>query len=180
MAPQAFDSKQIALGITGGIAAYKACDVIRELYRQGAHQVIPMLSPSAKAFITPLTLESLSRHRVIESDLETTDDGTPTHIALAQQCDGLLILPATANTLAKLAHGLADNIITTTALTFTDKPVVVAPAMNTRMWFNPATQRNLSLLASYGHIDVIPPDAGLLACGETGPGKLASLDLILL
>ena len=174
-----FDGVNILVGITGGIAAYKACDVIRELQRQGAANVTAMMTPSAQQFITPLTLESLTRHKVYTDAFENDETGTPTHIALAQAFDLLLILPATAHTMAKLAHGEADNILTTTALTFTQKPIVVAPAMNTRMWENPATQRNLEIIESFGHIDVIPPDCGLLACGETGAGKLAQMDLIL-
>lgn len=175
-----FENKRILIGITGGIAAYKACDLIRMLYQEGASEVVTMLTPSAQQFVSPLTLESLSRSCVYTSNLENTPDGTPSHIALAQDMDGLVIMPASANSIAKLAHGLADNIVTTTAITFTNKPIVVVPAMNTRMWQNPIVQKNLRVLKSLDNVILVPPEVGELACGEYGEGKLASLETILL
>lgn len=174
-----FSGKTIAIGICGGIAAYKACDLIRELYRQGAERVIPLMTQSAEAFITPLTLQSLSQEKVLRWDASIDEAGIPVHITLAQQADALLILPATVNTIAKLAHGLADDLLSTTFMTFTDKPVVLAPAMNTRMWRHPIFQENLQKLDNLPNLHVIDPSAGLLACGETGEGHLASQDLIL-
>lgn len=175
-----FENKRILVAVTGGIAAYKACDLIRMLYREGAVEVVAMMTPSAQSFITPLTIESLTRSYVYVNNLENTADGTPSHIALAQDMDGMIIIPASANTLSKLAHGMADNIVTTTAMTFTNKPVVVVPAMNTRMWQNPLVQKNVRLLKALDYITLVPPEVGDLACGEYGDGKLADLDTVLL
>ena len=135
-----FTGKTIAIGITGGIAAYKACDFIRELYRRGAHRVLAIMTPTAEAFLPQLTVQALSRYPVYASELSVDQQGVPIHIVVAQQADAFLILPATTDTLAKLAHGTADNLVTTTAITFTGKPVLIAPAMNTRMWDHPLTR----------------------------------------
>ena len=174
-----FADKTIALGITGGIAAYKACDLIRELYRRGASRVICILTPSARAFVTPLTLQALSRQPVYDSELSVDASGVPIHIVLAQQADALLILPATADSIARLANGFADNLVTTTAITFTGKPVLIAPAMNTRMWQHPLTRENLQKLRNLPNYTVIEPSSGHLACGETGEGHLAEQETIL-
>ncbi len=171
--------QRIAVGLSGGIAAYRACDLIRGLYREGAEQVVALMTPGAGQFITPLTLESLTRQPVYRDAFENTSEGIPVHIALAQAMDALVIVPATANTLAKLAHGMSDNMVTTTALTFTGKPVVLAPAMNTRMWDNPLMKRNLAILTELDHMTMIQPDAGELACGEIGEGKLADTETLL-
>ena len=179
--PQRFESQRILLGVCGGIAAYKVCDLIRELYRQGAQAVTVVMTLSAAAFITPLTLESLTRRPVYQDNTGVMpDDGTPVHIAMAQQHDVMMIVPTTANMLAKLAYGMADDIVSTTALTFTDKPVVVAPAMNTRMWTNPAVMRNCATLKAQSNITLVPPQSGLMACGEEGEGKLAPESHLLL
>ncbi len=175
-----FENKRILIGVTGGIAAYKVCDLIRMLYNEGASEVVTMMTPSAKGFIAPLTLETLSKSFVYQNNDENTVDGIPAHIALAQDMDVLVIVPASANTIAKMAHGMADNIVTTTAITFTDKPIVIVPAMNTRMWDNPLVQKNLRVLKSLENISIVPPEIGDLACGEFGEGKLASLDTIML
>ena len=174
-----FSQKTIAIGICGGIAAYKACDLIRELQRRDATRVIPLMTASAQQFITPLTLQSLSREEVITSELKIESDGTPTHIKLAQQADVLVIVPATVNTIAKLANGFADDIISTTFMTFTNKPVVIAPAMNTRMWHHPIFEENLEKLERLPNVSIVDPIAGNLACGETGDGHLASQEIIL-
>lgn len=174
-----FSGKTIALGVTGGIAAYRACDLIRELFRQNAQRVPCLMTPSAQAFITPLTLEALSREPVYVSELSVDPAGIPRHIALAQQADALLIMPATADSLARLAHGRADDPVTTTAVTFTDKPVLLAPAMNTRMWRHSMTRANLDILRQTAGYTVIPPCTGSLACGETGDGHLADQETIL-
>ncbi len=175
-----FENKRILIGVTGGIAAYKACDLIRRLYKEGASEVVVMMTKTAQSFVAPLTFESLSRSYVYLQDMENTADGTPAHVSLAQDMDVLVIIPASANTIAKLAHGFADNIVTTTALTFTHKPIVVAPAMNTRMWENPIFQKNLRILKALDNITLVPPEEGELACGEYGDGKLADLETILL
>ena len=174
-----FQHKKILLGVCGGIAAYKACDLTRELYRQGAEKVQVIMTASAEQFITALTLESLSRQPVLYNNLSNNTDGVPWHIALAQDYNAFLILPATANTMAKLACGIADDLLTTTALTFTDKPLLIAPAMNYRMWDNPLLQDNLHRLVAMENVRIIEPDAGSLACGEYGEGKLAQQAIIL-
>lgn len=174
-----FSGKTIAIGITGGIAAYKACDLIRELYRRGADRVLIVMTPSAEAFLPALTLQALSRYPVYASELSVDHQGVPIHIVLAQQADALLILPATTDTLAKLAHGTADNLVTTTAITFTGKPVLIAPAMNTRMWEHPLTRENLQKLKTIPNYQVVEPIAGSLACGEVGEGHLADQETVL-
>lgn len=174
-----FEGKRILIGLCGGIAAYKACDIIRQLYREGAETVQIVMTKSAQAFVTPLTLETLSQNPVLTESLENTTDGVPIHIALAQDFDVFLILPATANTVAKLAHGMADDLLSTTAITFTNEPILLAPAMNGRMWANPIFQENLEKFVALPWVDVVPPEWGALACGETSEGKLAQQETIL-
>lgn len=174
-----FSGKTIAIGITGGIAAYKACDLIRELYRRNAERVICIMTPAAEAFITPLTLQALSRNPVYTSELSIDASGVPIHIVLAQQADALMILPATTNVIAKLSQGLADDLVTTTAITFTRKPVLVVPAMNTRMWEHPLTRDNIQRLKTLAGYTIVEPCAGHLACGETGDGHLADQETVL-
>ncbi len=180
-----FEGKKIALGICGSIAAYRACDFVRELYRQGASRVMVMMTDTATEFVSPLTFHSLSREPVITNELAMDDispnpDGTPMHVKIAQEADALVIMPATQNTLSKLAQGLSGDIISTTFMTFTDKPVVIAPAMNTRMWEHPLFKKNLDTLTSLENVSVVTPTSGLLACGETGDGHLAEQDTILM
>ncbi len=175
-----FENKRILVAVTGGIAAYKACELIRMLQKEGASEVVAMMTPGAQSFLGTLTLETLTKGYVYVNAMENTPDGIPAHIALAQDMDAMIILPTTANTLAKLAHGMSDNMVTTTAITFTGKPVVIVPAMNTRMWENPLVQKNLRILKSLDHVTLVPPETGDLACGEYGDGKLASLDTALL
>ena len=174
-----FSGKTIAVAITGGIAAYKACDFVRELYRRKADRVLCIMTPNAKEFITPLTLQALSRYPVYSEALAVDHGGVPIHIVVAQQADALIILPATSDSLSKLANGAADNLVTTSAITFTGKPVLVVPAMNTRMWDHPLTQQNLETLRSVPHYSVVEPTSGKLACGETGDGHLADQETIL-
>ena len=150
---------RIVLGITGGIAAYKACELMRLLVRAG-HDVLPLTTPGAERFVTAETFLALARK-------QHSTDPYP-HLARA---DLLVIAPLTANTLAKLAHGLADNVLTEAALAHRG-PFVIAPAMNTRMWEHPATAANLELLRSRG-VDVVGPEAGELAEGEVGLGRMA-------
>ncbi len=175
-----FSGKTIAIGVTGSIAAYKVCDLVRELYRRNAACVYCLMTPSAQAFISPLTLQALSRQPVYTSELSVDDTGVPWHILLAQRADALLIMPATAGSIAALAAGLADDPVTTTAITFTDKPVLIAPAMNTRMWQHPLTRRNLETLRTVANYTVIEPASGSLACGETGDGHIADAETVLL
>jgi phosphopantothenoylcysteine decarboxylase/phosphopantothenate--cysteine ligase len=169
------------LGIGGGIAAYKAADLIRTLQKQGVAQVTPILSENAHHFITPLTLAALAQTPALQDNLEVDPHGVPWHITLAQHNDGLVIAPATANTLATLAAGLATDLLSTTALTFTHKPIVLVPTMNPRMWQNPVVQHNIAhLKALLPNLTVVPPASGLLACGEVGEGHWPPTEAIVL
>jgi len=161
---------RIALGVTGGIAAYKAAEIIRALRREGV-EVHVLMSERARQFITPLTLQTLSGHRVLFDPWDLTHGSDIQHITLARGLDLFLVAPATADVLAKLAHGLADDAVTTFHLAVT-APVLVAPAMNVWMWEHPATQGNLKLLKERG-VHVIDPGVGDLACGEEGIGRMA-------
>jgi len=168
------------LGVGGGIAAYKSAELARALMERGL-RVQVVLTPAAEKFITPLTFAALTGRKVITdlfgaSSPEETLSSAVEHIAVAQENDILVIAPATADLLARLAHGLANDFLTTTYLAFTG-PVVLAPAMNSNMWMHPATQENLAILKGRGHL-IIEPDEGLLACGTTGPGRLAEPERI--
>jgi phosphopantothenoylcysteine decarboxylase/phosphopantothenate--cysteine ligase len=168
------------LGVGGGIAAYKSAELARALMERG-FRVQVVLTSAAEKFITPLTFAALTGRKVI-TDLfaftspEETLSSAVEHIAVAEENDILVIAPATADLLARLAHGLANDFLTTTYLAFTG-PVVLAPAMNSNMWMHPATQANLAILKSRGH-HIIEPEEGLLACGTTGPGRLAEPERI--
>jgi len=168
------------LGVGGGIAAYKSAELARALMERG-FRVQVVLTSAAEKFITPLTFAALTGRKVItdlfaSSSSEETLSSAVEHIAVAQENDILVIAPATADLLARLAHGLANDFLTTTYLAFTG-PVVLAPAMNSNMWMHPASQANLAILKSRGH-HIIEPEEGLLACGTTGPGRLAEPERI--
>ncbi len=163
-------NKKIVLGITGGIAAYKIPSLVRLLKSEGA-DVYVVMTESAKAFISPLTLEAISEH-VVYSDLLTSDSGTIIHIKLAQMADALVIAPATANTIAKIANGIADNLLTSIVLA-TKAKLFIAPAMNVNMYNNIATAKNLKTLKEYNW-QFLGPECGSLACGITGKGKMSS------
>jgi phosphopantothenoylcysteine decarboxylase/phosphopantothenate--cysteine ligase len=168
------------LGVGGGIAAYKSAELARALMERGM-RVQVILTPAAEKFITPLTFAALTGRKVItdlfaSASSEETLSSAVEHIAVAQENDILVIAPATADLLARLAHGLANDFLTTTYLAFTG-PVVLAPAMNSNMWMHPATQENLTILKGRGH-QIIEPEEGLLACGTTGPGRLAEPERI--
>jgi len=160
---------RVLLGVTGGIAAYKAAEIVRALTAAGA-EVRVMMTPAATRFIAPLTLSVLPRHPVI-ADLWDASSGAVDHVELARATDVLGVAPATADMLAKLARGIADDVLSTYALAHRG-PVVLAPAMNTWMWSHPATEDNVRLLLGRGAV-VVEPDAGDLACGDVGPGRLA-------
>ena len=162
-------ASNILIAVTGSISAYKIADVVSELGKRG-HQVQCILTESAEQFVTPLVLETLSG-RPVKSMLFGADVSGTEHIDLARWADVFIVAPATANVLAKLALGLADDLLTTVALA-TTAPMLIAPAMNTVMWEHPATQQNLKTLVDRG-VAVIDPAAGTLACGEVGVGKLA-------
>lgn len=164
-------SKNIVLGVTGSIAAYKAADLTSQLTKQG-HCVNVVLTADAQRFITPLPFKTLSRRPVV-TDLYDEEEGwKPTHIQMADEADLLLIAPATANFLAKLAHGLANDALSCIALALNPKAkVLVAPAMNGKMWLHPATQQNVATLKARG-VEFIGPEAGMLSCGYEGIGRL--------
>ncbi|MEO8164978.1 MAG: bifunctional phosphopantothenoylcysteine decarboxylase/phosphopantothenate--cysteine ligase CoaBC [Betaproteobacteria bacterium] len=169
-------SKRILVGLTGGIAAYKSAELVRELRRQGSDVQVVMTTSACK-FITPLTLQALSGKSVIVDMWDDRISNGMAHIELSRDRDLIVIAPATADFLAKLVHGIADDLLSTMCLA-RECPLMVAPAMNRQMWENPATQRNLLQLSSDG-IVVLGPDAGAQACGEVGMGRmLEPLDLI--
>lgn len=168
--------KTILLGVTGGIAAYKAAALASALVKQHAAVEVVMTDHATK-FIAPLTFEQLTGRRVMVDTFDRNFSHQVEHIALAERTDLVLIAPATANVCAKLAHGLADDMLTTTVLACTC-PKLIAPAMNTHMYENPVTQDNLDTLRRYGW-EVIPPASGRLACGSVGAGKLPEPELLL-
>jgi phosphopantothenoylcysteine decarboxylase/phosphopantothenate--cysteine ligase len=167
--------KQVALGITGGIAAYKSIEILRGLQRAGC-QVRVAMTRHACEFIQPLTFRALSGSYVVVDDYSPGNPDPIAHITFSQQVDLFVVAPATANTLAKFANGVADDFITSTYLAC-NAPVLVAPAMNTSMWHHPATQRNIELLRSHG-VRIIEPDEGEMACGTIGPGRLSDPEKI--
>ena len=164
--------KTILLGVTGSIAAYKAADLLRELQGRGAH-VHVLMTESAQKFVTALTFKTLSRNPVAGSLWDEEAGWCPGHIELADKADLLIVAPATANTLAKFAHGLADDLLACVYLA-TRAPVLIAPAMNGKMWEHPATVRNRQVLEERGHRFVEPVE-GELACGYEGSGKLCDI-----
>src|SRR5688572_32424350 len=167
--------KRVALGVTGGIAAYKAAEVLRGLQRAGCVVRVAM-SPQACACITPLTFRALSGSHVIVDDYAPDNPDPIAHITFSQTVDLFVIAPATANIIAKFANGVADDFLTSTYLAAT-APVLLAPAMNTTMWQHPATQRNVERLRADG-VHIIEPDAGEMACKTIGPGRLSEPDRI--
>jgi phosphopantothenoylcysteine decarboxylase/phosphopantothenate--cysteine ligase len=172
---------KIALGVTGGIAAYKAAEIVRLLQDRGI-RVQVVMTRAAQEFVRPLTFAALSGEKVITSMFASGDGQQPNidsaieHIAVAQSIDALVVAPATADVLAHFAQGIASDFLTTLYLA-TTSPVVVAPAMNVNMWSHPATQANLQILRQRG-VKIVEPDAGYLACGMTGPGRLAENEAI--
>ena len=165
----------IALGVSGGISAYKSVEVVRQLQQQG-HEVIAVMTANAQKFIGPLTFEAITRRRVLVDQYEPGVNTDIDHIALASSIDLLLVVPATANVIGKFAHGIADDFLSSLFLA-TKAPILVAPAMNTNMYENIAVQSNCSVLAERG-VSFIDPDDGYLACGWVGKGRLAEPDVI--
>ena len=165
----------VVLGVTASIAAYKAADLASRLTKQGC-SVHVVMTKGATQFITPLTLQTLSRHPVTVDIFDEKADWHPGHIELADNAELLLIAPATADVIAKLAHGFADDALTSIALA-TKAPLLIAPAMNGKMWLHPATQQNVAMLK---HRDACftGPEEGLLACGYEGIGRLWPVDEI--
>ena len=167
--------ERILLGVTGGIAAYKSAEIVRRLKERGA-EVQVVMTVAARQFVTPLTFQALSG-RPVRTDLwDEAAEAAMGHIELARWADRILVAPASADFLARLAHGLASDLLTTLCLA-TDVPITVAPAMNRLMWANAATRANMALLAARG-IEVIGPAEGDQACGETGPGRMVEPDVL--
>lgn len=168
-------ASNIILGVTGSIAAHKAVDLTSQLVKQGC-DVRVVITADAQRFITPLPFKTLSRHPVVTDLFDETEGWNPTHIELADAADLLLIAPATANIIAKLAQGLADDALSCIALALNPKAkLIVAPAMNGKMWQHPATQQNVAVLKKRGAL-FIGPEKGLLACGYEGVGRLWPVD----
>lgn len=167
--------KCVVLGVTGGIAAYKACELLRLLQKAGV-DVYVVMTKHACQFVAPLTFETLSGHPVAVDTFERPATWEVEHIALAKRADLFLIAPATANIIGKMANGIADDMLSTTVMA-TKAPVMIAPAMNTGMWENPATQENVKKLMARG-VHVVTPATGHLACGDSGAGKLEDVSVI--
>ena len=169
---------KITLAVSGSISAYKAADLTSQLTKSG-HEVTVIMTKAATAFITPLTLQALSKKLVHTDIMLEENPASIKHINVAKETDLFLVAPASANTIAKLAHGLADDMLSAVALAIpAGVPKLIAPAMNTNMYLNLATQDNLEKLARYGYQEIKPREA-LLACGDFGTGALAELDIIL-
>jgi len=167
---------RIILGVTGSIAAYKAADLASQLTKAG-HSVTCVLTRSALEFVTPLTLSTLSKNPIITDLFAEKEGWQPGHIQLADEADLLLIAPASANVLASMAHGFANDALTAIALA-TRAPILIAPAMNGKMWQHPATVKNVETLRSFG-TQFVEPAEGMLACGYEGVGRLAEVETIL-
>lgn len=168
--------KHVLLGITGSIAAYKAANLASMLVKLNA-DVHVIMTKNAEQFISPITLETLTGNKVIDDTFERNSGYHVAHIAMAAEADVVLIAPASANVIAKLVHGIADDMLTSTMLACT-APILVAPAMNTHMYENPVTQENIEKLKSYGY-KLIEPASGYLACGDTGRGKMPEPEVLL-
>ena len=173
---RAFEGRTILLGVTGGIAAYKVVDLASRWTQRGA-QVRTLLTPAATKFVTPLTFASVTRQPAL-SEIWRTDleSGKPEHIETGFEAHAFVVAPATADFIPRMAAGLGGDIVAVSWLAF-DGPTIVAPAMNDKMWAHPSVARNLGILREWG-TQVIEPDAGHLACGSVGPGRLAELDRI--
>lgn len=168
------NGKTILVGITGGIAAYKICELIRKFKKNGANVKV-VATPNSLNFVTKLTLQNLSQNEVYVQEFDVKK-WKPEHISLADEADVMVIAPATANTISKIAQGIADNLLTSIACAFSKK-MIIAPAMNCNMWNNSIIQENISKLKSLG-VEFLEPESGFLACGYMGKGRLCSIDKI--
>ncbi|HMK73880.1 MAG TPA: bifunctional phosphopantothenoylcysteine decarboxylase/phosphopantothenate--cysteine ligase CoaBC [Myxococcaceae bacterium] len=166
--------RRVAVGIGGGIAAYKACELVRTLRRAGAEVRVAM-TPAAQAFVTPLTLQSLSGHPVLTEPFDAASEAGFGHLALARWAELFVVAPATADLLARIRAGMANDAVTTPLLAFRG-PVLLAPAMNVAMWENSVTRENVAALAAQDRFRVVGPASGRLADGDTGPGRLAEVE----
>lgn len=168
---------QVILGVTGSIAAHKAVDICSQLTKEGCN-VHVVMTADAQRFVTALPFKTLSRHAVVTDLYDEEEDWKPTHIHLADEAGLLLVAPATANTLAKLAHGLADDALSCLALALNPQAkMLFAPAMNGRMWVHPATQHNVATLKARG-AECIGPSEGMLSCGYEGIGRMVEVEAI--
>ena len=165
------EGKNIVLGVTGGIAAYKACDLTSRLRKSGA-QVFVIMTQNACKFVCPQTFETLSSNPVATDTFVREESWRVGHVSLAQRADMIVVAPATANIMAKMAHGIADDMLSTTLLAAAANPVLIAPAMNTAMWDHPATQENARILKGRGCL-FVGPEGGFLACGDEGKGRMS-------
>lgn len=167
-------NKKILVGITGGIAAYKICSLVNMFLKEGA-DVKVVMTPSATKFVTPLTFQTLTNHPVYVDMFQTINKEEVEHISLANWADMVVIAPATANTIGKIASGVADNLLTTVVMALPSKtPALIVPAMNVSMWQNPLVQKNIKTLEQQrGKYIFIPPREGMLACRIEGEGKIA-------
>ncbi|MBL7141333.1 MAG: bifunctional phosphopantothenoylcysteine decarboxylase/phosphopantothenate--cysteine ligase CoaBC [Planctomycetes bacterium] len=170
------DGREVLVGVTGGIAAYKTAYLVSALVQAGA-EVTVVMTEAAKRFVGPLTFRALTGRPVYDDLWSAPEGDRSTHIALADRVDVAVVAPATANLLAKMAHGLADDLLST-LLVAIDVPVILAPAMNERMWRNAAVQANVAALRARG-VHLVGPEEGRLACGTEGPGRMAEPDAIL-
>lgn len=171
-----FEKKNIVIGVTGGIACYKVCEIVSILTREGAN-VDVIMTKNATEFITPLTLETLSKNKVVVDMFEKKEHIEVEHISLARKADLILVVPATANIIGKVANGIADDMLSTTIMA-TPSPVIFAPAMNNEMYNNKIVQDNIKKLKEYGYY-FIEPVVGNLACGYKAVGKLANKETII-
>lgn len=167
------NGKTVVLGVSGGIAVYKACDLVSKLKKLGLN-IHVIMTKGATEFVTPLTFQSLSQNYVVSDMFAEPRTWDVEHISLAKKADLFLIVPATANVIGKIANGISDDMLTTTVMA-TKAPVLIAPAMNTVMYENPIVQKNIKFLESYGY-EFVEPGSGRLACGDIGAGKLADVD----
>lgn len=161
--------KSIVIGISGGIACYKAAEIVNDLVKKG-HHVDVIMTDSAQKFVAPLTFQTLSQNKVVTDLFEPAANYDVKHISLAKKADVFVVVPATANIIGKIAAGIADDMLTTTIMAANCR-TIIAPAMNTAMWENPIVQENVKKLRVYGY-EVLDTDSGRLACGDTGAGKL--------
>ncbi|MBE6032273.1 MAG: bifunctional phosphopantothenoylcysteine decarboxylase/phosphopantothenate--cysteine ligase CoaBC [Clostridiales bacterium] len=169
--------KEILLGVTGSIAAYKAADLANRLTKEG-HNVTCLMTDSGREFVTPLTFQTLTKNKVYYKMFEEIEYQNVHHISLAKKADLCVIAPATANVIGKIANGIADDMLTTVVMALEGKPVIICPAMNTAMYENPITQANIQKLKDLGYLFTEPKEA-MLACGDLGKGALADVETIL-
>ncbi len=174
--PPAGTGATVVLGVTGGIACFKSCDLINRLRDEG-WEVLVVMTEEAKAFITPLTLQALSGHQLFDDLFQPVAEWDPIHTTLAEQADLVLVSPATANLIGKIAHGLCDDLLSC-VITATEAPVIFVPAMNELMYRKPSVQENIALLTRRGY-RFVPPSKGHLVCRKEGIGHVADVEEIL-